>query len=140
MLSYNSPFIKIINHISFYISQFPFLINNINFFHYLLVYNDLQYKVTLMDLEPWFKHNKYITYEPGKRKHYEELTNNEEINLNILCDTNSITTYPSNFYFYIYVLYYIISGIIIYYIVKRQLYKPFLKSIGLSTNKFLRKR
>ena len=72
-----------------------------------------------------------------KEKHYEELTNNEEINLNILCDKNCITTNPSNFYFYIYVLYYIISGIIIYYIVKKKLYKPFLKSIGLSTNKFL---
>jgi hypothetical protein len=39
-----------------------------------------------MDLAPWTKSNKYITYEPGKRKHYKELTNNEELNINVLCD------------------------------------------------------
>lgn len=109
-------------------------------FHYFLVYNDLQYKVALMDLDPWTKTNKYITYEPGKRKNYNELTNNEDLNINVLCDKNSITENPSNFYFYIYILYYIVSGIIIYYIVKKQLYKPLFKSIGLQTNKFLRKR
>lgn len=140
VLSYNSPFIKITNYLSFILAQFPFFIDTINFFHYFLVYNDLQYKVVLMDLEPWIKNNKYITYEPCKRKNYEELTNNEAINLNILCDKNNITKNPSNFYLYIYLLYYIVSGIIIYYIVKKQLYKPFFKSIGLETNKFLRKR
>jgi hypothetical protein len=39
-----------------------------------------------MDLDPWTKANKYISYEAGKRKLYEELTNNEELNLNIICD------------------------------------------------------
>jgi hypothetical protein len=42
---------------------------------------------------------------------------------------NNITENPSNFYLYIYLLYYIISGIIIYYIVKKQLYKPLFKSM-----------
>jgi ectoine hydroxylase-related dioxygenase (phytanoyl-CoA dioxygenase family) len=140
VLSYNSPLMKISNYVAYMAAQIPFLINTINMFHYFLVYNDLQYKVALMDLDPWTKANKYITYEPGKRKNYNELTNNEDLNINVLCDKNSITENPSNFYFYIYLLYYIVSGIIIYYIVKKQLYKPLFKSIGLQTNKFLRKR
>jgi hypothetical protein len=126
--------------VSYIAAQFPLFIDTVNLFHYFLVYNDLQYKVVLMDLDPWTKSNKYITYEPGKRKNYEELTNNEDLNINVLCDKNNITENPSNFYLYIYLLYYIISGIIIYYIVKKELYKPLFKSMGIQTNKFLRKR
>jgi hypothetical protein len=82
---------KISNYVAYMAAQIPFLINTINMFHYFLVYNDLQYKVALMDLDPWTKSNKYITYEPGKRKNYEELTNNEDLNINVLCDKNNIT-------------------------------------------------
>lgn len=140
VLSYNSPFIKLTNYLSFIVAQSPLFINTINLFHYFLVYNDLQYKVVLMDLDPWTKHNKYITYEPGKRKHYDEVTNNEDININILCDKNNITKLPSNFYLYVYLLYYIVSGIIIYYIINKKLYKPFFKLMRLQANNFLRKR
>jgi ectoine hydroxylase-related dioxygenase (phytanoyl-CoA dioxygenase family) len=139
VLSHNSPLMKIFNYVSYNAARNPLIIDTISMFHYFLVYNDLQYKVVLMDLAPWIKCNKYITYEPGKRKHYNELTNNEELNINVLCDKNNITENPSNFYLYIYILYYIVF-IAIYYIIKKQLYAPLFKSIGLQTNKFLRKR
>lgn len=66
-----------------------------------------------MDLDPWTIANQYISYKAGKQKLYEELTNKEEINLNVICDKKNITSNTSNFYLFIYILYYIVSGIII---------------------------
>lgn len=123
VITYESFLMKCVNKILYLISKFPYVIDVTNFIHYFLVYYDLQYKIGLMDLDPWSKQGKYISYEPGKRILYEELKNYEDLNINVLCNKKNITTGTSNFYLFIYILYYIISGIIIYVIY----YKKFPK-------------
>jgi hypothetical protein len=80
-------------------------INIVNFFHYLLVHNDMQYKIALSDLSPAEKKGKYISYEPGKRKSLHELTDAEENNVNIVCDKNLKTVNSSNYYLQMFFLF-----------------------------------
>jgi hypothetical protein len=119
---------NILTQLSYYISKFPNLIDGINFFHYILVYNDLQYKIILNDIEPWNKVNRLITYEPNKRLEYKNIKNLEDINLNIICQDTS-TTEPSNYYLYLFlsiVLFFIIVYIVL---LKPKNYNKNLKNI-----------
>ena len=105
---------NVINPLSYQISKIPWAIDCITFCHYILMYNDLQYKVSLMDVSPWEKTDKYISYEPGKKISISEFlngTNVEELNVNILCDENIKSVSFGNFYLYsyFYILYWIIS-------------------------------
>ena len=110
----NTVTINIINNLSYIISKLPMVIDAICFIHFILVYNDLQYKIALNDLAPWDKTNKLISYEPGKRINYELITGKDPINTNIICgDLNSRD--PSYFYLFFYIIYWIVSLILIYY-------------------------
>ena len=71
-----------------------------------------------MDISPFEKKNKYISYEQGKRIILEELTNKAELNVNIICEKDCNSVPHSNFYLFFYILYWIISLIIIYIITK----------------------
>jgi hypothetical protein len=114
----NHSLIKnVINPIMYQAAKIPYVIDAINFINYIFVYNDLQYKVTMMDLAPYDKRDKYITYEPGRRVYMDETTY-EELNVNVVCDRNIETAQPSSFYLYVYILYWIVSFILIYLIVK----------------------
>ena len=103
--SYKSSIIKnFINPLLYSVSQIPFMINIITFFHYILMYNDLQYKIGLMDISPWEKKDKFVTYEPGKRVLNSVLikeNGTEDINVNVLCDEKIKTVPVSNFYLYL---------------------------------------
>ena len=85
------------------------------------MYNDLQYKVSLMDIAPWDKKDKYVSYEPGRRVSISDLLNQnafEELNVNILCDESVKSVSYSNFYLYFYIVYWIASIALIYLIKK----------------------
>ena len=126
---------SMINNLSYYISKIPFIINNVCFPHYILVYNNLQYIVTLNDINPWEKNNKLITYEPGKRMNYESITGMDDINTNIICE-NRITTEPGNFYIYMYLIYWILSFFILLYVGKWLMKKDYTRKLFKYSSKF----
>jgi hypothetical protein len=117
VITANTAILSLANYFSYILSKIPFVIDSISFVHFILVYNDLQYKIGLNDLAPWDKKDKLITYEPGKRMKYESITGKDETNVNIICE-KSITTPPSYFYFIFYIIYWIVSLFLLYYIVK----------------------
>lgn len=86
------------------------------------MYNDLQYKIVFMDLAPWEKTDKYISYEPGRRIHYNNIDTEEDININIICNKHTSAN-PGSFYAYFYIVYWILSTVLIYFI-----YKMYAKS------------
>lgn len=138
VITANTATLGVLNNLSYLIAKIPFIIDNICFPHFFLVYNDLQYKIALNDLAPWDKNNKFITYEPGKRMTYESITGKDPINTNIICE-NSKTTEPSNFYLFLYLLYWIVSLILIYYVGKWLKNKGYFNNFFTKTNKFKRK-
>ena len=95
---------KVVNPLMVSMSDSSQLIDFFTFLHYLLVNNDLQYKIVAMDLEPWNKRGKYVSYEPSRRVVFEELPEDgaEELNVNIVCDTKVFSRPGSHFYLYIY--------------------------------------
>lgn len=110
---------SVINPVLYSLSKFPIIIDYATFFHYILMYNDLHYKISLMDIAPWEKINKYVSYEPGRRVNIEDIINKlEDLNVNILCNKNVYSRPYSNFYLYFYILYWIVSLIILYIIKK----------------------
>jgi hypothetical protein len=120
VLSSQSSIMKFVNPILYYIAKTP-VIDWLTFFHYILMYNDAQYKIGLLDVAPSKKESRYISYEPVRHTNIEELQNNspyEDINVNIICN-NHIEQVPTGYYYlYFYILYWIVSLIIIYIIAK----------------------
>tara|TARA_Y200000002_G_scaffold325255_1_gene287264 strand:- start:304 stop:1221 length:918 start_codon:yes stop_codon:yes gene_type:complete len=113
--TYDSYFVK-------YLTKYfkNFFTNNDNksliYLHYFLVYYNIQYKIGLMiDLSPNEKKNKLVSYEPGSRINYNQC-NIKDTNVNIICDNNRNHCGPGYFYFYCYIIYWIISILIFYYI------------------------
>lgn len=82
------------------------------------MYNDLHYKIALMDLSPCEKNNKYISYESGRRKIFEELVDKEEFNINIICNKYVNIVSYSNYYLCFFI-FYLITLIILYLIIKK---------------------
>lgn len=139
VITANTSTLSLLTQLSYIISKMPFVLDSICFIHYILVYNDLQYKIALNDLAPWDKTNKLITYEPTKRMNYENITGQDSINTNIICEKSIITT-PSNFYLFFYLIYWIISLILIYYVGKWLNSKGYFKTIIKKNSKNLRRR
>jgi hypothetical protein len=117
--TYDSFFMKqVINPCLYEISKNQTVTDYITMIHYILMYNDLHYKIALMDISPFEKKNKYISYEPAKRILLEEITNKEDLNVNIICEKDSNSIPYSNFYLFFYIIYWIVSLILIYVITK----------------------
>jgi hypothetical protein len=74
----------------------------------------------LQERGPWEKTNRYITYEPGKRVSYNDMKGDEELNVNIICDKSIDTREHGRLYFYLYILYWIVTTLIIYLIYMKQ--------------------
>jgi hypothetical protein len=134
VITSNSPTVNLVSQLSYIISKVPLLLDCSCFISYMLVYNDLQYKVMLKDLPPWDKANKLITYEPSKRTNYDKVTGSDPVNVNIIC-TKSNTTEPSNFYLFISIFFLLISLIIIYYLAKRLYQRDLLNFIFKNNSK-----
>jgi hypothetical protein len=104
---------KVVNPMMISMSDSTKLIDAFTLLHYLLVNNDLQYKVMPMDLEPWNKRGKYVSYEPARRVVFEELPEDgaEALNVNIVCDTKIHSRLGSNFYLYVYLA---VAGVVFF--------------------------
>ncbi len=106
--------VSTIGNILYNVAKVPFLMNIISYTQYILVFNDLQYKVILNDLTPCEKINKLISYESSKRLEYKNITGSDPNNLFIICE-NSNTTELSYYYFFFYLVYWLVIFSIIYY-------------------------
>lgn len=82
-------------------SKYDALINSVNFVNLFLVNNDLQYKLNMQDIPDSEKKGRFISYEPEKRKQVDELSEYDDLNINVICDKNLITIPSSNYYFII---------------------------------------
>jgi len=111
---------NIVSPLMYELATYPTIINFLTMVHYILMYNDLHYKMSFMDIDPAQKKDHYITYEPTQRIH--DLNKTGDLNVNIICDTNVKTVSYSNYYLYFYIIYWIVSFILIYFIYK--LWKP----------------
>lgn len=123
----NNPLISLITN---NFIEHLFYSNNqdfINYYHYYLVYNDLQYKITGSDLSPKQKINKIIGYEPLTRINYLDCNNYYKNNVNIIHDKYNTyidglyylkTTNTSNYYFFLIISIIIIILIIIFSIIR----------------------
>ena len=139
VITANTATLNLLTNFSYVISKMPIVIDSFCFIHYILVYNDLQYKIALSDLAPWDKTNKLITYEPTKRINFESVKEKEPVNINIICE-NVNTRGTSNFYLFFYIIYWIVSFILIYYVGKWLNSKGYLKQIFNNSSKNLRRR
>jgi hypothetical protein len=93
------------------------VIDWVTYIHYVLMYNDIHQIIGMVDIPPWLKKGKYVTYEAGPRLYLDEIVKDNyiaPINKNIIVD-RSIYTTSSSFYFYLLIIV-LISIIIIYFI------------------------
>ena len=112
-------FTNYVSQLSYLISKYPSIIDNLNFFHYILVYNDLQYKVSMSDLPPSEKNNKLITYESGKNIKYDKIVNNYDNNINIVCQNRLESN--TSIYYLLYTLSFIV--LLVVFIIVVHVYK-----------------
>jgi len=96
----------------YYIAQIKWLIEIVNFIGFYLSYNNLKYKLFGMDLPPWQKKGRYITYEPGGRVHYYDGLV-DQININVVFKDTEIVKY-SHFYLWIMIFIFCILFYFIY--------------------------
>jgi hypothetical protein len=93
------------------------VIDWVTYIHYVLMYNDIHQIIGMVDIPPWLKKGKYVTYEAGPRLYLDEIVKDNyiaPINKNIIVD-RSIYTTTSSFYFYLFIIV-LICIIIIYFI------------------------
>ena len=109
---------RIINPLLYELSKNSTIVNNITMCHYILMYNDLHYKFALIDIAPYDKVNKYVSYEPGRRRLMEELYEKEELNVNIICDNRANYVSCSNYYLFFYLICFILI-LIVFYVIKQ---------------------
>lgn len=127
----------LINPILYQLSKNSTVISNISMCHYILMYNDLQYKIALIDIAPYDKVNKYISYEPGRRRLIEELDDTEELNVNIICDSRANYVSSSNYYLYFYLICFILI-LTVFYIIKKIKYSNYkIRKINKNTKNIL---
>jgi hypothetical protein len=125
--SSKTTLMPLVNQVSFYLSKNDTLQGVISAVHYFLMYNDLHYKLGLIDIPPSEKEGRYVSYEPGKRINFDNIAKQEDINVNIICDANISTTDCSNYYLYFYALYWIVSLAILYLIYDFMRIKSYVK-------------
>jgi hypothetical protein len=107
-----------ITPILYEISKYPTVIDYVSMLHYILMYNDLHYKMALIDISPDEKTNKYVSYEPGRRVFFEDMDYEEDLNVNIICSNDAKSVLCGNYYLYFYLIYWILSFIFLYAIAK----------------------
>lgn len=118
--SSKTTLMPIVNNISYYLSKNDTVQNTMTVLHYCLMYNDLHYKMGMIDISPSEKKDKYVSYEPGRRISYKDITDSEDINVNIICDPSVKTANCGNYYLYFYILYWIVSLVLFYLIYNYQ--------------------
>ena len=94
VLTGQTQFMKMMNSINYELSKHKASIDTITYTHYFLMYNDLQYKITLSDISDKDKKGKYVGYVPGL---YGPIIPNtlQDCNINII-HKNQPTIVPSH--------------------------------------------
>lgn len=110
----------------YYAAQNKWLIDIINYIGFYLGFYDLKYKVLGMDLPPWQKKGRYLSYEPGGRVDYKEGLVDKN-NVNVIFNDSEIVKY-SSFYAWILFICFIIIVSLIYKFKFGKIDK--LKSVG----------
>lgn len=123
--SESSTMSKIVAPFLYKVSNSPLLIDPVTRIHYWFMFNDLQYKVVLMDISPYEKKNKYVGYESGPRLMYDDVHDKEDLNINIICDKKVTSVLFSNYYLYMFFMFIVL--IIFLYLISRQI-NPIRKS------------
>lgn len=116
----SKSFITLLLPITKILATYKPIINFINFIHYILVCYNIQYKITLTDISPQQKQDKYITYEPIKSIPLNKTNGRDEWNINIVYDENYNTVSPSNYYLK-YLLILLVIVIIVFFLIKNLL-------------------
>ena len=107
---------KTAGNISYIVSKFPIVIDTIAFFHYNLMFYDLQYKLAIMDIPPSEKKGHYISYEVARRVFMDDIKIDDQ-NINVICDKSIKTMNHSTHYWFlglIYILLFILALCITY--------------------------
>jgi len=118
--SNDSPVMKkFVGPFLYKVSQQPYLIDQVTKIHYWFMFNDLHYKVGLLDIPPNEKKNKYVSYESGKRLLYENVRPQEDLNINIICDKQATSITFSHYYLYMFIMFVLIV-VTIFYVIRNQ--------------------
>ncbi len=112
----SSTMSKFIAPFMYKVSQSPLLIEPITRVHYWFMFNDLHYKVLLIDVPPHEKKNKYVGYESGPRLMYDDVHDKEDLNINIICDKQVTSVSFSNYYLYMFLMFIVVIIILVYVI------------------------
>ena len=86
---------------------------NINYFHYYLVFNNIKYKY-LFNSPNDKDQGKILSYEPGESYLLENSENVKKTNINIKCNKNIKNESPNTYFLQIYFLYLIIALLLLY--------------------------
>jgi hypothetical protein len=97
----------------YYVAQIKWLIEIVNFVGYYLSYHDLKYKIVGMDLPPWQKKGRYISYEPGGRVEYKEGLVDKN-NVNVIFNDSEIVKYSYFYAWIMFICFIIIVSLIVY--------------------------
>ena len=102
------PLCKHIGSALKYIASNKTALDSFVFFDFIIEYYHLKYKLWPVDLPFWQKNNKFIGYEPGLSRDFDNLAKNNQFvlptNINIICNNLSINKNTSNFYFYVFLV------------------------------------
>ena len=108
--------IKLITKMLYYIYKHNDNITseNLNYLHYYLVFNNLQYKI--MNLPSKKDNNKILSYQSGNQCIFEDSEKIKETNVNIVCNKDLNYKSPDLFYLNCYLIYWVVSLILIFLI------------------------
>ena len=98
------------SNLLYYVAQIKWLIEIVNFIGFYLSYNNLKYKLFGMDLPPWQKKGRYVTYEPGGRVHYHDGLV-DKININVVFND---TEFVKHSHFYLWIMLFILFFFVLY--------------------------
>jgi len=107
---------KVKKNALYYMAQYPWLVDCVNSMVHWLHYYDLKYIFALMDLPPWEKKGKYITYEPSGRVYYKPGLK-DDINVNVAFEKTPVVKY-SHFYLYV-LLFLILIGLVLHFVLRK---------------------
>ena len=95
VVSGTTGFVKSIGEMNYKLSQHKQVINAINRFHYILVCNDLQYRITMSDIPQSQKRGNFVGYEAGVRDIIRQ-GEYQPWNVNMMCEEDQTLSLQSS--------------------------------------------
>jgi hypothetical protein len=120
---------NILNPMMIEMAKYPVIIDTATFFHYMMMYNDVHYKMALIDISPSDKKDHYISYEPGKRIHVEDCPHKHDLNVNVVCDKTATVIPNGCYYLGCYIIYWIVSLFALYLFFRTKIVTQFISKL-----------